>query len=181
MKRARRIDPWALVLIVAALTVALLAAEPVRAALESRVNPPAAADASAVASQRSAAEHALARGYAKAVDQLRSTANVRLPVSAAQAATIEQKAVSDLKAVRRAALADLASASGLTGAQATAYVAATEPRLDDASAFADEPGVLLAPGYFAIVSRADGLFAQVADQATRELTTAPSASPTPTR
>jgi len=40
--------------------------------------------------------------------------------------------------------------------------------------------VLLAPGLFAIVSRANALFSQVADQATRELTTAP-ATPSPTR
>jgi len=44
-----------------------------------------------------------------------------------------QKAVADLKTVRRAALADLASASGLKGAEAAAYVTATEPKLDDAS------------------------------------------------
>jgi hypothetical protein len=42
--------------------------------------------------------------------------------------------------------------------------------------------VLLAPGLFAIASRADGLFAKVADQATPELTIAPATpSPTPTR
>src|SRR5438045_617556 len=95
-------------------------------------------------------------------------------------ATIMARAVGDRKAVRHAALADLAIASGLRGPDATAYVAATEPRLDDASAFANEPGALLAPGFFAIVSRADTLLAQVADQATRELTTAPAApSPSP--
>ena len=116
------------------------------------------------------------------MDQLKSTGNVRLPVSPAQAAAIQQKAIIDLKTVRRAALADLATASGLLGADATAYVTATEPRLDDATAVANESGALLAPGFFAIVSRADALFAQVADQATRELTTAPATpSPTPTR
>jgi len=180
MRRVRRISPWVIVVLAGAVVLALLALEPLRAAVEARTNPPATADAAAVVSQRTAAEHALARGYAKAVDQLRSTANVRLPVSTNQAAAIQQRAVADLQAVRRAALADLANASGLTGAQATAYLSATEPKLDDASPFADEPGVLLAPGLFVIVSRADGLFAQVADQATRELTTAP-ATPTPTR
>lgn len=164
------------------LGLALLAADPVRAALEARLNPPAVADRAAVTPQRTAAEHAIARGYAKAVDQLRSTGSVRLPVSAAQAAAIQQKAIADLKTVRRAALADVANASGLAGTEATAYVSATELKLDDASSFANEPGALLAPGLFAIVSRADALFAQVADQATRELTTAPATpSPTPTR
>ena len=176
----KRIPGTALLAAAVAIALVLLAADPVRAALEVRLNPPTVADPTALAPQREAAEHALARGYARSVDQLKSTGNVRLPVSPAQAAAIQQKAITDLKTVRRAALADLATASGLRGADATAYVTATEPRLDDATAVANEPGALLAPGFFAIVSRADALFAQVADQATRELTTAP-ASPSPTR
>ena len=156
-----------------AIGLVLLAADPVRAALESRLNPPALGDPATVAAQRQAAEHALARGYAKSLEQLRSTGSVRLPVTPAQAAAIMAKAVVDLKAVRRAALADLANASGLRGSDATAYVTLTEPRLDDASAFANEPGALLAPGFFAIVSRADTLLSEIADQATRDLTTAP--------
>ena len=168
----------ALVLIV----LGALTAEPLRAAIEARVNPPVIADPAAVMRQRELAEYALARGYAKATDQLRSTANVRLPVTAAQAAAIQLRATADLKTVRRAALADLAAASGLRNADAQAYVTAADPRLDDAGSVVSEAGVLLAPGFFAIVSRADALFAQVADQATRELTTAPATpSPTPTR
>ena len=177
----RRIPLQAIVVVIAVLVLALLAAEPLRASLEDRLNPPVVADRDVVASQRGAVEHALARGYAKAVDQLRSTANVRLPVSPVQAAVIQQRAVSDLKTVRRAALADLAHAAGLSGTDATAYVNATEPRLEDATPWVNEPGALLAPGFFAIVSRADALFVQVADQATRELTSAPSPSPSPTR
>jgi hypothetical protein len=162
--------------------LALLAADPVRAAIEQRVNPPAVADLAAVAPQREAAEHALGRGYVKALDQLRSTSSVRLPVSAAQAAAIQQRAVADLKTIRRAALADLAHAAGLSGDAATAYISGTEPKLDDATPYANEPGALLAPGFFAIVSRADALFKAVADQATRDLTTAPATpSPSPTR
>jgi hypothetical protein len=175
----RRIPLWTIGATLAIVVVLLLIAEPVRASLEDRLNPPIVADAAAVVPQREAAEHALARGYGKAIDQLRSTANVRLPVSAAQAATIQQRAVTDLKTVRRAALADLAHASGLAGADATAYIGAAEPRLDDATQYANEPGALLAPGFFAIVSRADALFVQVADLATRELTTAPSPTPAP--
>jgi hypothetical protein len=161
--------------------IALLLADPVRGAIESRLNPPAVAERAAIVAQREQAEHALARGYGKAVDQLRSTSNVRLPVSAAQAAAIEQRAIADLKVVRRAALADLAHASGFNEAETAAYIAATEPRLDDASPFAADPGALLAPGFFAIVSRADVLFVRVADQATRELTTAPTPAPSPSR
>jgi hypothetical protein len=166
---------------VALIGLGVLLADPVRAAVGSRLNPPAVADRAAIVAQREAAEHALARGYGKAVDQLRSTSNVRLPVTAAQAATIQQRAVADLKLVRRAALADLAHASGFNDAETAAYITATEPRLDDASPFATEPGALLPPGLFAIVSRADALFARVADQATRELTTAPTPAPSPSR
>ena len=176
----KRIPARAVGLVVVVAALVLLAADPVRVALEQRLNTPVVAPHAAVVAQREAAEHALARGYAKAVDQLRSTANVRLPVTAAQATGIQQRAVSDLAAVRRAALADLANASGLRGADATAYVSATEPKLADGNGFPDDPGALLAPGFFAIVNRADVLFAQLADQATRELTTAP-ATPTPTR
>lgn len=174
-----RIPQWTIAATIAIVVLVLLAADPVRAALEERLNPPVVADLAAVAPQREAAEHALARGYGKAVDQLRSTGNVRLPVTPAQAAAIQQRAVSDLRAVRRAALADLAHAAGLTGADATAYVGAAEVRLDDATPYANEAGALLAPGFFAIVSRADALFVQVADQATRELTSAPSPTPSP--
>lgn len=173
--------PFRLVgLAVAVVALALLAADPVRVALEQRLDPPVVAQQPDVVAQREAAEHALARGYAKAVDQLRSTANVRLPVTAAQATAIQQRAVSDLAAVRRAALTDLANASGLRGTGASAYVSATELKLVDGNAFTGDPGALLAPGFFAIVSRADVLFAQLADQATRELTTAP-VTPSPTR
>ena len=178
----RRLPLGPIAIAVIVLGLLLLAADPVRAAIEARLNPPTVADREVVTPQRTAAEHALARGYGKAVDQLRSTGAVRLPVTAAQAAAIQQKAITDLKTVRRAALADLANASGLAGAEATAYVTATEPKLDDASSLVDEPGALLAPGLYAIVSRADALFVQIADQATRELTTAPATpSPTPTR
>ena len=174
-----RISWSAVGLALVAVALTLLAADPVRVAIEQRLNPAAVAAPPAVSSQREAAEHALARGYAKAVDQLRSTANVRLPVTAARATAIQQKAVIDLKVVRRAALADLANASGLSGAAASAYVSAADPKLDAETQFANEPGALLAPSFFVIVSRADALFVQVADQATRELTTAP-ATPTPT-
>jgi hypothetical protein len=178
----RRPSRSVILAVLAAVALVLLAADPVRAAIEARLNPPAVADPATLAPQRVAAEHALARGYTRAVDQLKSTSGVRLPVSAAQAAAIMAKAIQDLRTVRRAALADLASASGLRDADATGYVNVTEPKLDDATAVANEAGALLAPGFFAIVSRADALFAQVADSATRELTTAPATpSPTPTR
>src|SRR5205085_722905 len=64
-------------------------------------------------------------------------------------------------------------AIGLVLLAADPVRAALESRLEDASAFANEPGALLAPGLFAIVSRADTLLSEIADQATRDLTTAP--------
>lgn len=167
-------------LIVGALALAVLAlltADPVRVALALRIDPPTVGTQAEMARQVEAAERAIGRGHAKAIDQLRSTANVRLPITAAQAAAIEQRALADLRRVRRAALADLAAAVGVTPAEAVAFVDAAERRLD--GRIADDPGPLLAPGLFTIVSRADQLLAQVADQATRELTTA-AATPTPT-
>ena len=160
--------------------VAVLAADPVRIALERRIDPQQIAGPVEVGSQRDAAERALGRGYAKALEQLRSTGNVRLPVTASQAAAIQERAIADLNIVRRAALTDLASSTGM-GAAAAAYIGAAQVRLDTAAP-PDEAGVLLAPGLFAIVSRANQLYSQVAERATRELTTSPSTPvPTPTR
>ncbi len=171
---------WAAALALGVVGLGLMSADPVRAALERQVDPPRLADRSMVAAQREAAEHALGRGYANALAQVRSTGNVRLPVTVAQAESIQQRALTDLQTVRRAALADLASAAGITGTAATAYVGATERMLDGAATDAKDPGVLLAPTLFAIVTGADVLFGQVADRATRELTTAP-ATPAPSR
>lgn len=178
MKRPS-IGPLTVALTLTFVAVALLSADPVRVDLERRLDPPAVAGQGAVTAQRDAAERALSRGYGKAIEQLKSTGSVRLPVTATHAAAIQQQAVAELRTVRHAALADLAGATGLRAEAATAYINAAEPKLDVTST--DEPGLLLAPGLFAIVSRANLLYAQVADRAIRELTTNPATpAPTPT-
>jgi hypothetical protein len=132
----------------------------------------------ALAAQRIAAEHALQRGWTAAVDQLAKLNDLVLPVSKAEAQSITQKAVGDLRTVRRNALAALATAVGMSPADAEAYVRATDPALDT-QAFANEPGVLLAPDLDAVVNRTTRLYAQVSDAAAKQLTQ-PKATATPT-
>jgi hypothetical protein len=100
-------------------------------------------------------------------------------IPAALATVIADKALADLRAIRHDALAAIGSRLGLLTPQLDAYVAAAEAQLGD-NAFADDKPVLLAPDLHAVVARADELFQRQADAATRELTRAPSASPSPT-
>jgi hypothetical protein len=136
------------------------------------------AGASALAAQRVAAEHDIARAWAAAVDQLRKLNDLVLPVSKTKADAVTQQAIADLRTVRRNALGALAGELGMTAAEGDAYVRATDPLLEGQS-FANEAGVLLAPDLDAIVSRATQLYAQVGDAAAKELTQ-PQATPTPT-
>jgi len=145
-------------------------------AIASALNPRAVADAAALVAQREAAERALARGYAKAVDQLRQVRALRLPISDDEAERITSRALEELRGVRRSALATIAAAFRLDAAQ---YLAIVDPQLE-ASSSADAPGVLLAPELYRIVLRANELSAQIADAATRELTRARTPSPSPT-
>jgi len=126
------------------------------------------AGAAALAAQRVAAEHDIARAWVAAVDQLRKVNDLVLPVSKAQADAITQQAIADLRTVRRNALG---------AADADAYVRATDPLLESQS-FANEPGVLLAPDLDALVARATQFYAQVGDAAAKQLTE-PKATPTP--
>ena len=147
-------------------------------------NPQVIADASAVAAQRIAAEHGIARGYAAQADQIAKINNeLVLPISKADAAAITQKALADLRSVRLSALIALGTTLGLRPADAEAYARATDPQLEGQS-FAGDPGVLLAPDLGAIVTRAAALYAQVGDAAAKQLTqpsatASPSPSPTP--
>ena len=127
--------------------------------------------------QRVAVEHDLARGWSAAVDQLRKLNDLVLPVTKTEAADITDKAIADLRAVRRNALGAVASTLGMSSADADAYVRATDPLLEGQS-FANEPAVLLAPDLDAIVTRATQLYAQVGDAAAKKLTE-PKATPTP--
>jgi hypothetical protein len=135
------------------------------------------AGATALSAQRVAAEHDIARAWTAAVDQLRKLNDLVLPVSKEQAQTITDKAMADLRTVRRNALVTLGGQLGMSVADADAYVRATDPLLDGQS-FANEAGVLLAPDIDAIVTRATQLYAQVGDAAAKQLTQ-PKATPTP--
>jgi hypothetical protein len=134
--------------------------------------------ASALAAQRVAAEHDLARAFSAAVDQLRKLNDLVLPVSKTEAQTITEKALADLRTVRRDRLTRLASQLGMSAADAEAYVRATDPLLEGQT-FANESGVLLAPDIDAIVTRAAQFYTQVGDAAAKQLTE-PKATPTPT-
>jgi len=133
---------------------------------------------SALALQRVAAEHDFARAFSATVDQLNKLNDLVLPVSKTEALAITEKAVADLRSVRRNALTTLASQLGMSATDADAYVRATDPLLEGQS-FANDPAVLLAPDIDAIVTRAAQLYAQVGDAAAKQLTQ-PKATPTPT-
>lgn len=135
------------------------------------------AGAPALAVQRVATEHDIARGWTAAVEQLRKLNELVLPVSKTEAESITEKAINDLRTVRRNALAAVASRLGMSTTDADAYVRATDPLLEGQS-FANETGVLLAPDLDAIVTRATQLYAQVGDAAAKQLTE-PKATPSP--
>ena len=137
---------------------------------------------SGLAPQRAATEQGIARGFVAAVDQLRKlTTELVLPVSKAEAQTISDKAVVDLRTVRRNALVKVSETLGMGPAEADTYVRTTETKLD-ATTFTTDAGVLLAPDLSAIVTRANTLYAQVGDAAAKLLTQprTPTATPTPT-
>ena len=141
------------------------------------LTPTIVAGTSGLAAQRVAAEHDIARAWSAAVDQLHKFNELVLPVSKTEADAIMEKAVSDLRTVRRNALTALANQIGMTPADAEAYVRATDSQLEGQS-FANEAAVLLAPDLDAIVTRATQLYAQVGDAAAKQLTQ-PKATPTP--
>jgi len=145
------------------------------------LNRPAIAGRDALVPQRAATEQGIARGFAAAVDQLAKLNELVLPVSKAEAQAITDKAVTDLRTVRRSALGSVAMALQMTTVDADAYVRTTDAQLDRSS-FAAGAGVLLAPDLDAIVTRATQLYAQVGDAAAKQLTQSkpsPSATPAP--
>jgi hypothetical protein len=147
------------------------------------LNRPAVAPRDALVAQRLATEQGIARGFAAAVDQLTKLNELVLPVPKADAQVITQKAVGDLRAVRRAALAAIAQTLAMTAVDSDAYVRTTDAQLDSRT-FTSDAGILLAPDLYAIVTSSLGLYTQVGDAAAKQLTQAspaPSASPAPTR
>ena len=150
------------------------------------LNRPAVAGRDALVPQRAATEQGIARGFTAAVAQLAKLNELVLPVSKADAQVITDKALTDLRTVRRSALGAIAQVLQMSAADAEAYVRATDAQLERSS-FASDAGVLLPPDLNAIVTRATQLYAQVGDAAAKQLTQAkpaatPSASPraTPT-
>jgi hypothetical protein len=155
---------------------------PLGDAVQRALDPSVVAAPAAVAAQREAAERAVARGHAKAADQLRRTRELRLPIPDAEAARIAAAGEDALALIRREAFVALAGALGLRGEDFSAYVLDAEARTEGRD-FAADQGVLLAPSLHAIVARANERFAQAADTTTRELTRprSPSPSPSPVR
>jgi hypothetical protein len=149
------------------------------------LNRPAVAGRDALVPQRVATEQGIARGLAVAVEQLAKLNELVLPISKADAQVITDKALTDLRTVRRSALGKIAQTLQMTAADADAYVRATDAQLERSS-FTSDAGVLLPPDLNAIVTRATQLYAQVGDAAAKQLTQArpsasPSASPAPSR
>jgi hypothetical protein len=131
-------------------------------------------------SQRAAAEQGIQRGFSAAVAQLAKINELILPIGKTEAQTITQKAVSDLRTIRQAALSAIAKALGMGAADAESYVRVTDAQLE-ASAFATDAGVLLAPDLSNIVARANTLYTQAGDAAAKQLTQPrATASPAPT-
>jgi hypothetical protein len=149
-----------------------------------RVSPPlslnrqSVAGTQALALQRVAAEHDLQRGFAAAADQLGKLNDLVLPVSKAEAQSITQKALADLRTVRRNALTTLAAAVGMSATDAQTYALATEPVLENQT-FSNDVSVLLAPELDGVVNRASQLYTQVGEVYAKQLTQPRTASPSP--
>ncbi|HEV2251212.1 MAG TPA: hypothetical protein VGT60_11975 [Candidatus Limnocylindria bacterium] len=139
------------------------------------------ADPATVAAQRSVAERDLERGYEQATGQVRKARGLNLAISAQQADTIANKALADLFTLRHSALITISQSIGGSADAAESYAKSTEQALD-AKAAQPQPSadpVLLAPRFYAIVSRFNQLATQLTDQAVADLTQAASPAPTP--
>jgi hypothetical protein len=103
-------------------------------------------------------------------------------VSRTEALAITDKAVADLRTVRRNALVALGGQVGMSAADADSYARATDPLLESQT-FSNDTAVLLAPDIDAIVTGAVQRYAQVGDAAAKQLTQArptPTPAPSPT-
>lgn len=143
------------------------------------LNRPAIASPNIVLVQRVAAEHDIERAHIAAVGQLVKLNELVLPISKTEAQVITDRAIADLRTVRRNALAALGGALGMSSGEVDSYVRTTDAQLEG-QAFASDAGVLLAPDLNVIVNRAAVLYTQVGDAAAKQLTQArPTPSPTP--
>jgi hypothetical protein len=153
-----------------------------------RSNEPVSVATSAqLAVQQSAAERDVERAYEQATEQVRKVRALNLAISSGLADQIASKAFADLHTLRHSAFVSLGQIMGMGAADAEAYATATETRFDGApvaKASASPSPVLLAPRFYAVVTRMSELATLLADQATTQLTApaspVPSASPSPT-
>ncbi len=145
--------------------------------------PVAIANAAQMKVQQSAVERDVERSYEQAVDQVHKVRALNLAITAAQADQIAAKALTDLRTLRHSAFQSLGQIMGMAAAEAEAYSTATETRFDQtpvSKETASPSPVLLAPRFYAVVSRMSELATLIGDQATTQLTAPPpSASPTP--
>ena len=142
--------------------------------------PRAVPSAAELDAQRAGAELAVQRIYVAGIEQLKTTRSLKLAITDAQAAVIQQKYTDQLKQLRRTAFAAVGEAYGQSTDQSAQYAAQAEQRLDAAAA-PSAPPVLLAPRLYLIVDRMGQLTSQLSDQGVREMTQAqPGASPPPT-
>jgi hypothetical protein len=137
-----------------------------------------AAPSQVVVAQRVAAEHDLQRGFVGAADQLAKLNELVLPISKTEAKLITDKALGDLRTVRRNGLAAIAAALGMPAADAQSYVTTTD-RLLEGQTFANDVNVLLAPDLNGIVNSATQLYGQVGDSYAKQLTASRTVSPSP--
>lgn len=141
--------------------------------------PTTVAGAPELATQRASVERSIDKVYKAGIEQLKTTRGLKLAISDAQAALIEQKYASQLKDLRRSALQALADLYALPADQATAYIQQTESRLDTQAAPASAPPVMLAPRLYQIVQRMADLGSQLSDAGVREMTQASTGAPSP--
>ncbi len=156
--------------------VALLAALVGVSFAASAAAPRTVASAADLAAQRASAERSIDKVYKTGLEQLKTTRGLKLAISEAQAASIEQKYLTQLRELRRSALQAIAGLYALPGDQAAAYVQQTESRLDTQPAAPAEP-VMLAPRLYVVVQRMAELGAQLTDAGIREMTQAPTGTP----
>ena len=152
--------------------------------------PAATANPAQMTTQRAAVERDVERSYEQAAAQVTKVRGLNLAITATQADQIATKAFADLKTLRHSAFVSLGQIMGMAAAEAEAYSTATETRFDAApvSSQTTSPApVLLAPRFYAVVSRMSEVATVIADQATNDLTAplpsggpSPSVAPSPT-
>ena len=138
--------------------------------------------------QQPAVERDVERAYEQSAQQITKVRALNLAISAAQADQIATKAITDLRTLRHSAFQSLGQITGMAAAEAEAYSTTTETRFDQAPVSrqtASPSPVLLAPRFYAVVSRMSELATLIADQATTQLTApppsaSPSVAPSPT-